>query len=85
MKWIREHGLPYMKKKTAIGHSQEQSKDLTKHHSKFKTVAENTKKNARQLYEVARTLIDRGKIIGRRLDVLGSPFYANFIKKTNIK
>jgi hypothetical protein len=58
--WIDAHGLPHMKKKTTIGRSTPEIKNLHQHHHKFKSVAENTRKNAYQLYQVAEKLAENG-------------------------
>lgn len=49
-----------MKKKTTIGRSTPEIKNLHQHHHKFKSVAENTRKNAYQLYQVAEKLAENG-------------------------
>uniref|UniRef100_A0A914ZBF2 Muscle-specific protein 300 n=1 Tax=Panagrolaimus superbus TaxID=310955 RepID=A0A914ZBF2_9BILA len=54
--WIDAHGLPHMRKKTTIGTSSPEVKKLHHHHQSFKSVAENTRKNAFQLYQVAEKL-----------------------------
>lgn len=60
MDWLEQHGEPFLHRKIAIGHDLQSAQNLTNNHENFKKVAENTYRNARQLFTMAQQLKNSG-------------------------
>ncbi|KAI6182063.1 CRAL-TRIO domain-containing protein [Aphelenchoides bicaudatus] len=61
IKWLDEHGEPFLKRKIAIGHDNKSAKSLADHHEKFCEIASLTYQNAKKLFIASRDVINHGE------------------------
>lgn len=63
IRWLDDHGEPFLKRKVAIGKNVEEARKLDRMHTEFKDkIAENTYMNATQLQHASEELIRAGEI-----------------------
>lgn len=61
IKWLDEHGEPFLKRKIAIGHDCKTAKGLVENHEKFCEIAKQTYQNAAKLFIAADEVVQHGK------------------------
>ncbi|XP_028393138.1 triple functional domain protein-like isoform X5 [Dendronephthya gigantea] len=61
IKWIDEHGEPFLDKHTDVGMTSEKAEALLKRHEEFEAIAKNTYTNANQIKEAIKQLQDSGE------------------------
>ncbi|XP_046859404.1 kalirin-like isoform X4 [Xenia sp. Carnegie-2017] len=61
IKWIDEHGEPFLDKHTDVGMTTEKAEALLKRHEEFEAIAKNTYTNANQIRDAIKQLQDSGE------------------------
>jgi hypothetical protein len=60
IKWLDDHGEPFLKRKVAIGHDYKSACSLMENHEKFCGIANQTYENAKKLFKAADEVIQTG-------------------------
>jgi hypothetical protein len=62
IQWLNVHGETFLKRKIAIGHDYQSAKSLENNHQKFRSIAESTYQNAKDLFKAAEEVMMHGDV-----------------------